>query len=312
MSGGSLPGSAGFVLLGGSGSSGTTLIASVLDGLHDLRTTAETWLFHQRQLHRDPTSLSRLLREGGESVTRPVGRLAVPLVPGGCFVNRDLLGMADEAIPDDLELEAYVARVKAAMAARWGGPTDFLWVDQTPKNAFAAKEYLQSQPDGRFIHILRDGRDVVCSLIGRWQREAPGHPMRDYLVGSAMNWAWDVTQARRARGMPGYLEVRYEDFVRDPVGTTNRMLIHLGRPPVTPDVFEANRRGGARAERMAWGAKPSWGATPDQPIHAGSVGKWRQKLSPQVVKALRTVRFAVPGEGQVSVGQVLDSCGYWG
>lgn len=313
MSGAPRPGSAGFVLLGGSGSSGTTLIASSLDGLHDLRTTAETWLFHQRQLHRDPTSLSLLLREGGESVTRPAGRLGVPLVPGGCFVNRDLLGLPeDEEIPDGLELQSYVARIKAAMAERWGGSADFLWVDQTPKNAFAAREYLQSQPDGRFIHVLRDGRDVVCSLLGRWQREAPGHAMRDYLVGSAMSWAWDVTQARRARGMPGYMEVRYEDFVRDPVGWSNRVLLHLGRPPVTPEAFAANRSGAARAERMAWGAKPSWGSTPDQPIHAGSVGRWRQKLAPEVVKALRNVSFVVPGEGKVSFGQVLDTCGYWG
>ena len=138
MSGAPRPGSAGFVLLGGSASSGTPLIASALDGLHDLRTTAETWLFHQRQLHRDPTSLSLLLREGGESVTRPAGRLGVPLVPGGCFVNRDLLSLPeDEEIPDGLELQSYVARIKAAMAERWGGSADFFGTFSSSASCFA-------------------------------------------------------------------------------------------------------------------------------------------------------------------------------
>ncbi len=301
--------SAGFALIGGSGSSGTTLLASVLDGLHDLRTSAETWLFHQPAIHHSPERLRDLLQHGGEDVTLHVGKLAVPVMPGGCFAQRDLLGVTDADILAATDLPGFVALVKQRMAERWGGSPDFLWVDQTPKNAFAAVDYLQSQPDGRFIHLLRDGRDVICSLVRRWQREAPGHPVQHYLVGAAKNWTWDVSRARRARALPGYLELRYEEFVRQPVPWTNRVLHHLGRPPVSPQAFEANRTR-PRSERMAWGDKASWGATPDQPIDARSVGRWRNTLLPGLVAQLRQVRVKVPEVGEVSFGAALDSCGY--
>ncbi len=302
-------GSAGFVLLGGSGSSGTTLLAACLDGLHDIRTSPETWLFHQRELYTNPASLPRLLREGGEEISRPIDRLLVPLVPGGCFAQRERFGIT--AVDDAASggLSTFVAYVKQAMVDKWGGPSSFLWIDQTPKNAYAAREYLQADKDARFVHMLRDGRDVVCSLIRRWQREAPGHPMRSYVLGAAMNWAWDVTQARRARSMPGYLEVRYEDFVRDPVLHCNRVLQHLGRPPVSGAVFAANRQR-ERAAHMDWGAKPTWGATPDQAIRTDNIGRWKQVLAPETLAALRGLRFRVPGEGEVTFGGVLDSCGH--
>ena len=303
--------SAGFVLIGGSGSSGTTLLASVLDGLHDLRTSAETWLFHQPAVHHSPGRIRSLLREGGEEVTLKVGKLAVPVMPGGCFVQRELLGVTEADVETAEHFPHFVRVVKQRMAERWGGSPDFLWVDQTPKNAFAAVDYLESQPDGCFIHMLRDGRDVVCSLVRRWQREAPGHPMQHYLVGAAQNWTWDVSRARRARAKRGFLELRYEQFVRQPVASTNRVLLQLGRPPVSPEVFEANRARD-RTERMAWGNKATWGSTPDQPIDDRSVGRWRQMLPPALVAQLRQVRVKVPAVGEVSFGAALDSCGYGG
>ena len=302
-------GSAGFVLLGGSGSSGTTLFAACMDGLHDIRTSPETWLFHQRELYTNPSCLARLLREGGEEISRPMDRLLVPLLPGGCFAQRERFGITNVEVAAREGLPAFVSYVKRAMVEQWGGAEQFLWLDQTPKNAYAAREYLQANPDGRFVHMLRDGRDVVCSLVRRWQREAPGHPMRSYLLGAALSWAWDVTQARRARSLPGYLEVRYEDFVRNPVALTNRVLHHLGRPPVTVETFEANRQR-ERATIMDWGTKPSWGATPDQPIRTDNIGRWKSMLAPETLSALRGVRFRVPGEGEVSFGGVLDSCGH--
>lgn len=301
-----------YVLLGGSGSSGTTLVASVLDGLHDVRTSAETWLFHHREVHTEPRRLRELLDQGLPGHTRTVDRLSLPLVPGGCFAQRDQLGVDDALLVHATTLDAFVPHVKAAMAARWGGPAEFLWLDQTPKNGWAAREYLTASAGGRFVHVLRDGRDVVCSLLRRWQKTAPGHPLRTYLIGAAQSWTWDVTVARRAQGVPGYLELRYERFVQDPVAATNLVLQHLGRPPVDPATFAANRARD-RAQRLGFGVNEgAWGATPDQPIRTDSVGRHKRMLQPSVVQALRDVSVVVPGEGRRTFGATLDACGYWG
>ena len=303
-------------LLGGADSSGTTLVASVLDGLADIRTGPETWLFHHRALYTTPAAdfqrlVYTLLTRGGADIGMVVDRLKVSLCPGGLFKHRDAYGFQEEDEYDLLcastSLEAYVS----AVLSRLDAPRPVAFLDQTPANAVAAREYLERFPQGRFIHVLRDGRDVVASLLGRWSREAPGHPDATYLTGAAVNWSWDVSQALRARGLPGYLEVRYEAFVRDPLGQTNRILAHLGRPQVSAADFAANRDR-QRAAAMRWGEKPSWGSTPDQPITDRSVGRWRQRYSPDTEAQLRTIRYTIAEDGPrpYVFGDVLQQAGY--
>lgn len=44
-----------------------------------------------------------------------------------------------------------------------------IWIDTTPVNIFRAKEIAQLFPDAKFIHMIRDGRDVISSVIReRW------------------------------------------------------------------------------------------------------------------------------------------------
>ena len=304
-------------LLGGADSSGTTLVASVLDGLCDLQTGPETWLFHHPELYttdddRFSRLLYRLLTRGGTDITMVVDRLRVQLRPGGLFVNRDAYGFPE--VDDEYALlqasstvEGYI---EAALSRR---PTPGMFIDQTPANACASREYLARVPGARFIHVLRDGRDVVASLLRRWSREAPGHTVSTYLSGAAVNWSYDVSQALRARDLPGYLEVRYESFVRDPLGQTNRILAHLGRPAVDQATFDQNRAR-QRQQAMRWGDKPSWGATPDQPITDRSVGRWREHFGPDVEAGLRSLRYTIAEEGDrpYCFGEVLQRAGYGG
>ncbi|MEL6347390.1 MAG: sulfotransferase [Myxococcota bacterium] len=305
-------------LLGGCDSSGTTLVASVLDGLHDLRTGPESWLFHHRSLFTAddfPRTLYGLLNNGGPAISMVVDKLRVSLQPGGFFPPREAYGFGTVDDEYDLwrgspALEGFIAAVLSRRRGAGGGPV--AWIDQTPANAISAREYLTRFPRrGRFIHVLRDGRDVVSSLVRRWTREAPDHPRDTYLVGGAVNWSWDVSQALRAQDLPGYLEVRYEAFVRDPVGQTNRILQHLGRPAVDEATFQANRAR-SRQRQMQWGDKPSWGATPDQPITDRSVGRWQLEIGVDLAKQLENIRFTIAEEGGRSYcfGDVLQATGY--
>ena len=65
-------------------------------------------------------------------------------------------------------------------------------------------------PDARFVHIIRDGRDVARSLIGQhWGPRTIGI--------AATEWRYSVTSARAA-GLPEdvYREVRYEELLEHP------------------------------------------------------------------------------------------------
>ena len=70
-------------------------------------------------------------------------------------------------------------------------------------------------PDARFIHLVRDGRDVVESLVaaskGWGSRWAPAD-----IDAAATMWARAVKNARSAADTNPYLELRYEDLLAGP------------------------------------------------------------------------------------------------
>lgn len=43
-----------------------------------------------------------------------------------------------------------------------------MWVEMTPPNARHMNHLSRMLPTARFIHMVRDGRDVVSSVVGRW------------------------------------------------------------------------------------------------------------------------------------------------
>jgi hypothetical protein len=101
------------------------------------------------------------------------------------------------------------------------------WIDSTPTNAPHMLRIRADFPGARFIHIIRDGRDVALSLDKRgWSRPLPWHK-RKSLLAAGLYWEWIVRKGRKLgtelRGQ--YLEVRYEDLVNQPRET----LLRVGR-----------------------------------------------------------------------------------
>jgi hypothetical protein len=130
-------------------------------------------------------------------------------------------------------------------------------VEQTPETAFVAVAALQAYPPARGVHLVRDGRDVVCSLLEKgWLSAQRGggddaglpygararfwvEPARRAEFEAASDatraaWAWRsyVTAARRAEAR--VLELRYESLVGEPESASAALAAHLG---VDPAVF---------------------------------------------------------------------------
>ncbi len=75
----------------------------------------------------------------------------------------------------------------------------------------------------RYIHLVRDPRDVARSCIGMgWA----GHVYRGVDIWSAAELSWDRLKAGLDPG--DYLEVRYEELLCDPVGVLGRICGFLG------------------------------------------------------------------------------------
>ena len=119
--------------------------------------------------------------------------------------------------PNDLAgaIEAFfVAYAKAHGKPRWG--------DKTPGYSIEMPLIASLFPDARFVHLVRDGRNVALSLM-----EVP-RPPRSF-AEAAQVWATRIRVARRdARALDDrVIEIRYEDLVDDPETGLKRICGHV-------------------------------------------------------------------------------------
>ena len=119
----------------------------------------------------------------------------------------------DPLRPGDAVRCFYTLYAEAQGKPRWG--------DKTPEYVEFMRPIAGALGEARFVHVIRDGRDVALSRI-HWRQRRSGKtpPMRRL----ARRWKEAITVARRqARRVPHYLEVRYEDLVADPEPTLHRV-----------------------------------------------------------------------------------------
>jgi hypothetical protein len=84
------------------------------------------------------------------------------------------------------------------------------WGDKTPFYVRKMDVIREVLPEARFVHIVRDGRAVALSILDLWFGP-------NTIEEAAEFWVARMDEARRkARNLDHYIEVRYEDLVRDP------------------------------------------------------------------------------------------------
>lgn len=128
-------------------------------------------------------------------------------------------GLTDRR-PGSLIEQLYTRYAAQYGARRWG--------DKSPIYTSHVAEISRMLPDARFIHIVRDGRDVALSMLKSYQ--GPRFFYVD-LCYAAQSWKRRVTEARRDGDLLGpeyYLEVRFEELTDDPEPTLRLMCEFIG------------------------------------------------------------------------------------
>ena len=144
------------------------------------------------------------------------------------------------------------------------------------------------------MHVLRDGRDVVCSLLERgWLRagrgggDDAGHAygahsrfwvepeLREEFEHASearrAAWAWRRYVAAAAAVPERTIELRYEALVESPEAEADRIALALGSDPAPL--------------RRAFGE-----------VHGSSVGRWRRDLSAEQIADVEAEAGALLGE----------------
>src|SRR6266511_4371024 len=119
---------------------------------------------------------------------------------------------------------ADAVRLVYGLSAAKSGKTRY--ADKTPLNTLMIEALAETFPEGRFVHIIRDGRDVALSLMDR--RFGQGH-----IVEAARYWRRRVTLGRAAGkriGPARYREVRYEALLENPERTVRELCEFIELP----------------------------------------------------------------------------------
>lgn len=108
-----------------------------------------------------------------------------------------------------------------------GGAGDAVFVEKTPQHALHVNLAARLFPSARFLHLIRDPRDVAASLLaasrGWGSAWAPAGPAE-----AAQLWIRHVEGARRLTGDERYREVRFRALKRAPAETVGEVYRWLG------------------------------------------------------------------------------------
>lgn len=161
------------------------------------------------------------------------------------------------------------------------------WADKTPQTIHCLPYLWELFPTARFVHLIRDGRDVACSILPQTWGPSTIEEAAERWVDCI--WKGVIHRADTAR----YTEVRYEDLVKDPEAEVRRVLAWIGEE-WDPCVLEYHRDVADNPEKTESSA-----GQVAQPLYTSSLGRWRRDLTPKQVKAFERI-----------AGETLEFLGY--
>jgi hypothetical protein len=242
-----------YVFVVGAARSGTTLLQRMLDAHPQLAVVNETYWVPRK--FRERTGLTR---EGLVTPALLPQLLASPKFSRMGVTEEDLLGLLDDGEP--VRYERFVARIFDLYAERRGKP---LAGDKTPGYVRRIGRIHELWPRARFVHIIRDPRDVCLSML-EWrsgERTAGqfGTWDMDPVISTALYWRYSVAVGREAGESLGptlYHEVRYEDHVSSPERELAKMCDFLGLPYA--EEMTRFYEGKTRRRKLGRSSKAQW------------------------------------------------------
>jgi len=259
------------IVLGGCGRSGTTLLRMMLDSHRRICCGPESSVFRRRAL--DPDALADKFGFGRD----------------------EMRAIYDRARSRPAFIEDF-----AALCMRKAGKAR--WAEKTPRNIGHIATIFRCFPGARFVHVLRDGRDVACSL-----RTHPRHKVVDGrmkpldtwkpIAGCARRWAHDIEGSRRWWGDPRFHTVRYEELVQNPRPTLERLMAFLGEDWDEAMLAHAGAESPFR-DSTRFAQNPEALAA----VGTGSLGRWQRDLGERDRRIFRRIA----GRLLVELGYAAD------
>lgn len=253
------------VIIGGSGSSGSTMLISKLSTHPELFCGGEINFFNKEQLFEDWNKNKMKI---------------LPLFPffstkGWHIYRRNSLhrseyGWTKEEIKKLLKTshsinnfsEQYFNRPLLKKGAKF-------WIEKTPSNCYSFSLFLKTFPKSKVVHIARNPLDTIASIYKKDQRVF-------HAVG---NWLYNNATALNVSDSENYYLIKYEDLIYDTNNSFSKLCLFLGidSKDIKLDLGIDNK------------LIPTWNNSPTAKISDSSMGKFNflsQEVKDEIYTAL--------------------------
>lgn len=262
------------IMIGGCGSSGTTLLAHCLDSHPELYCGPELYLLNKRQLYSRSFNYTteefrNLIRRGVpttdvfHSEFVPPSTLSSPRRTTAFIRNCENHRVTEEEVCriafESVDFPSFVSCLASKILHR---NEKERWAEKTPQNCYCIKEFLEAFPGGFYVHVVRDGRDVVPSLVKR------GMPVEQ----AVRRWMHDTAAILPYLQHEQCYILRYEDLVDQPENELGSLLEFLGASGQVSAMLRSAFSSPVREETHG-----SWNSQPSQGFKISSKEKWKKE-----------------------------------
>lgn len=181
-----------------------------------------------------------------------------------------------------LETEAirrnFAQAIAAPMERRAASLGKRRWADKTALNILVFEQLGRLFPEARFLHLVRDGRDLAASLLERRWRDPAGTVFAQCASagGAGRYWASIVARGLKAEADPALagriMRVRYEDLAAKPHETLGAICAFLG------EAFDQEMAATENRRLALAGLELESAERLRQPVNTAAVGRWRRDL----------------------------------
>ncbi len=243
-----------FVFIGGRGRSGTTLLQSILDSHSQIASGPEFDLLPEF------AALYRL------------------------FIKKHELQRINLYLSKRQIQENFRKFIEASLIPYAIKKNKSILVEKTPLNIFAFDVLVKLFPDAKFIHMIRDGRDVVCSHLEVGNNYRINHRWINdkslkNVYASALAWDFTIktgvkfcsTQSKQGSNSR-CLTLKYENLINNPHSEIKRVCDFIGIKMEASMLQHHNNPHDVILDNLWYNTKKYW-----RPISHQSISRWRKE-----------------------------------
>ncbi len=275
------------ILMGGSGSSGSTLLRYLLNQHADVYSGHELNFFNKETL----------FQKWNKDKLKILPYFPYYTTSGFQIHRRNSLHVQDygwdkNEIKDLLKRHTTINSFSNEFFSRVIKKTGkSIIIEKTPTNCYSFFDFLQAFPDGKVIHVVRNPYDAVASLYKRG---------RSFFEAASI-WIYGNASALRVKDDPRYLMVKYEDLINDQEKTFKLIFNFIG---VDPNKTDEKNIAGTRVKAHA-----SWNLNPESGVSKKIVSGFKKLTDEEKEKVLTTSSIIHVSDKHVSKKHIqFTSC----